>query len=337
MPLAKASTSSNLMRDLILHIGRHKTGTTAIQHFLGDNRPALKTHGYLVPQSGKVSVGHHGFSRAIASTKMAKFSFSGPSQLPAFKQLARELQDEEPALTAVISSEAFQNCTPKIVSRAFRDYRPRIVVYLRNQLDYLASAYVQRVHATDYSGSIEDFYRDIYVNGSNYFSFLGAWSAQFPEGFCVRRYSASDIVADFCGAALGLSDDDFDVRQSVSNPSLNSRVALFKREINRRDIEIDKIYFLLPQLNNYFPGNAFCIPETVKEALVTRCQPSDEATAIAYFGDTVLFDYSDYVTGAEEALSDDEFHQMYAVLETLLEERRAASKASSSRTPTNET
>ena len=50
-------------RKLLLHIGIHKTGTTAIQYLLLHNAKLLAEQGFLVPQSGRPSYepfGHHG-------------------------------------------------------------------------------------------------------------------------------------------------------------------------------------------------------------------------------------------------------------------------------------
>lgn len=319
------------MRELILHIGRHKTGTTAIQHFLGDNRELLRDYGFLVPKSGLVNAGHHAFSRPLTPPELEKNATDDPQKLPAFRQLRREHASDDPTLTTVISSEAFQNCDPRVVRHAFRDFRTRVVVYLRNQVDYLASAYVQRVHATDYAGTIEAFYRDIYVAGSNYFSFLRNWGNQFPDDLRVRRYRSANIVADFREHALGLADAGFEVRGAASNPSLNSRVAAFKREFNSRNLpdkpSIDQIYYLLPQLNEYFPAEQFRVPGPIREALVEHCRSSDAAVAVAYFGDEALFDYDSHPDGQSADSEAVDFDAMYEALKDLLAQQRARKRA----------
>ena len=40
------------MKNLYLHIGLHKTGSTSIQHYLFDNRAALLKHGWYYPCEG---------------------------------------------------------------------------------------------------------------------------------------------------------------------------------------------------------------------------------------------------------------------------------------------
>jgi len=42
-----------------IHIGIHKTGSTAIQHFLHHNHDALLNHGILYPKVGLHGTGHH--------------------------------------------------------------------------------------------------------------------------------------------------------------------------------------------------------------------------------------------------------------------------------------
>jgi hypothetical protein len=48
-----------------IHAGPHKSGTTAIQCFLQENRPELLKHGYFVPESGAVHGGHHALARKL--------------------------------------------------------------------------------------------------------------------------------------------------------------------------------------------------------------------------------------------------------------------------------
>lgn len=128
------------MRCLTLHIGRHKTGTTAIQNFLFRNREQLLERGFYVPMAGRDGAGHHRLSRELSTVKKRRLKRRGGAG-EAFLELAREVGQLEPGPQLLISSEDFQNCDPAVVSKALAAYRTRVVVYIREQVNYLASAY----------------------------------------------------------------------------------------------------------------------------------------------------------------------------------------------------
>lgn len=308
------------MRKLLLHIGRHKTGTTSIQRFLQQNRAALLAeHGYFVPQSGRIKDGHAGLAHPLQPRNAdARKDIKDPRLIATFVELKRELAPQSPDTTVVISSEGFQNCKPDLVRQAFSDYDVRVVVYLRNQLDYLASSYVQRVQATSYTGTLEDFYDDVYLKGSNYARFLKGWNNEFPNEFLVRRYSSNDIVNDFLEHALKLPGGALTVSAGRRNPSLNSVITQFKLALNRRQPKDAPpqllIYPLLPRLNEQFPGSKFTLPQEIARHLAQQCRDSDNAVAATYFGDSQLFDYTDFACGDAVRMDDALFNDIYDAL-----------------------
>jgi hypothetical protein len=312
------------LRKILLHIGRHKTGTTAIQQFLGDNRGALLRAGYFVPLAGRVNAGHHGFAQPFVKGRLQETLRNGQlGELPAFRQLREELTDVPESHTVVISSEALQNCRPEAVRRAFEGYDARVVVYLRNQLEYLATAYVQRIHATTYAGSIDDYYRDVYQGSSNYFAFLKNWTQAFPDAVTVRRYASGAAVEDFCEHVLDIDHDDYARRSGDSNPSLNARLAVFKRKFNERELSrtepsteptANKMYFALPRLNGNFPAKKYAVPPHIAADLLKRCLSTDAKTARQYFAEEVLFDYDGYESTEEPVVSDADYEIIYGCL-----------------------
>ncbi|MFK8041799.1 hypothetical protein [Congregibacter sp.] len=312
------------MRKVLIHIGRHKTGTTAIQNFLQDNRESLRELGYVVPQSGRVKDAHHEFARPFQPRNAQQLEgVDDYRQLKPFKSLKTELALHDADSTAVISSEGFQNSKPKMVRAGFKDYQAQIVVYLRSQLEYLASSYAQRVHATQYTGTLQDFYRDVYQTGNHYASFLENWSEFFPNQLVVRRYRSTNVVEDFASSVLKVPVAHFRLRNAHSNPSLNSVVTLFKCELNRRKPANMppqlQIYPVLPKLNALFPAPKFTLPPEIVSDLVESSRESDNEVAKTYFGEQQLFDYSRFPTHPESSIRDIQFETMYSALLKLLE------------------
>ena len=297
------------MTDLLIHIGRHKTGTTAIQRFLSSNPQWLRENGYYMPGTGFERVAHHQIAHAISRHRpIIRAALITP---PIISNLCTEIRSES-ALTAVISSEAFQGRKPQLIRHYFSEFDPRVIVYIRNHLDYLASSYNQKVHATDYTGSIERYYATIYR--VNYARFLQNWDKSFPEKLTVRKFDRNllerqDIVADFLkhGLRISASAEELDTFRGEQNPSLNARVTLFKLHLNRTgqtaQFPANKLYPALPRLNDRFEAEKFRLPEKLKNKVVRKSRRSDRQAARRFFGDSTLFEYENYRCDSTEALS----------------------------------
>src|SRR5439155_22999636 len=84
-----------------IHVGPHKTGTSAIQWFLQENRAELLEHGYFVPESETKRGAHHALAEKLAGMEV------GEHREPLVAKSIRAL-GETPAETIVISSEALE-------------------------------------------------------------------------------------------------------------------------------------------------------------------------------------------------------------------------------------
>jgi hypothetical protein len=132
------------MRKCYLHVGRHKTGTSAIQAILYRQRERLNERGYLYPQSGSLTefFGHHNIAWEIL-----KYSAFDPAA-GGIEDLTREIAASPHHV--VISSEDFSTAI-----RSFGEFRSfvrrlkdcglavEIICYFRNPHDYLRSAYLE--------------------------------------------------------------------------------------------------------------------------------------------------------------------------------------------------
>jgi hypothetical protein len=311
------------MTDLLIHIGRHKTGTTAIQRFLSANAQWLRENGYYMPVTGFDRVAHRQIAHTISRHRpIIRAAMITP---PVIADLCTEIRNES-ELSAVISSEAFQGRRPQLVRHYFSEFDPRVIVYIRNHLDYLASSYNQRVHATDYTGSIERYYATIYR--VNYAKFLQNWDKHFPDKLTVRKFERKlleqqDIVADFLrhGLRISASPEELDTFRGDQNPSLNARVTLFKLHLNRTgqtaQFPANKLYPALPRLNARFEAEKFRLPKKLRNKVVRKSSRSDKQAARLFFGDSTLFEYEDYRCASPGDLNNTDIQ---AMTEALLEE-----------------
>jgi hypothetical protein len=128
---------------LIVHIGNHKTGSTAIQTAFSRNAGILKQKGVLYPKTGMVKNAHH-----IIPLSLRCESVPGFDVVSDIEALSRELIDEVKLVrpeVVVISSEEFFLCS----SDEFDLLKPffslftsvDFVCVLRNQLQHIESGY----------------------------------------------------------------------------------------------------------------------------------------------------------------------------------------------------
>jgi hypothetical protein len=224
---------------IYLHIGRHKTGTTAIQHFLGANRGRLAKHNIVYPSTGTSwpEEAHHGVWVALGQRTGA---VRQPLALPVLKptDLERFARVLSAAPNAVVSSEAFQDLNPEQIVDVFPPGNTTVVVYLREQLDYFLSAYSQEIQSEIDLRSVEEFITDASVH-THYGPFLDSWADVFGRSNLIvkvydrERLKHGDVVDDFMDT-LGIDSIEEFVRPDHDpNVSLSTLLRTTKKLLNR--------------------------------------------------------------------------------------------------------
>ncbi|MDI9405091.1 MAG: hypothetical protein QM522_00160 [Chitinophagaceae bacterium] len=249
-----------------LHIGTHKTGTTAIQRQLQRNREALKRQGIWYPNEaellpgGSTGIPHRNIARSLNSTAAPK-----PYDRPSLRTMAQAIlggaRDYD---HTIISSEAFwrigfpaqpEHCSlEKIwqrklanvasIRQLFADGEVRVHAVLRERSAYIQSSYSEFVLATLYREDIHA-YLSTYGHGWDYLQQLQAWSAHFPveahayETLCIGNRLPLEFLRALCGE--GLPDD---ILAADPNPLANVSDPLacisFKRFLNQQPIRLEK-------------------------------------------------------------------------------------------------
>lgn len=198
--------------ELIVHIGRPKVGSTALQGFLNQNRNALLERGVCYPKTGLYHGASHKFSLVFLPGLPDYPVVKDVNPKALYADLAEEIR-RSGASRAVISSEHFWLVKPTDPAALLkRDFDVRILVYLRRQDDVLVSSYVQEVRGGTQS---LDRSMDAYLEDPgrlkllDYDAVLGSWEKAFGrDRIQVRLYEAiapgQGIEADFL-SALGLN------------------------------------------------------------------------------------------------------------------------------------
>ena len=219
------------MKTVVLHIGRQKTGTTALQSVLSENRAALSANGIWYPDAGRQNdAAHH----LLASCLNPHLSTIDESK--ALRMTLRSEIETRPEPTIVISSESFQAIRDLSRVQTFFDpYRVVIVAYLREALAWKQSAWAQRIHAQCYA---DPFVLSATQHRVNYPEFYRRWASAYRETRFVLferdRLIDGDVVSDFF-TQIDHAIPMHDIRQltrSQDNPSLGGNLLHFKRLMN---------------------------------------------------------------------------------------------------------
>jgi hypothetical protein len=152
------------MDRIFLHAGQPKTGTTAIQYFLGENREELARLGYLFPREGLSHIHNHG---PLVSD--IRGEPSSPQHRGSAGRLARTLR-ESAVPHAVISAERlfpdFGECLAAGSRNTVVDYFAEsgipttILSYLRADPARLNSVYIQKIKSFRIDLSLPEFVDD---------------------------------------------------------------------------------------------------------------------------------------------------------------------------------
>lgn len=246
---------------LVLHIGTHKAGSSAIQHLLGHNREKLRKTGFCFPQLANGQTGHHDLAWAVRSATGGKT----PRQVdPAVFSKLRASLERSGCHTAILSSEEFEFATALEQLRMIRKELPadltRIVVYLRRQDKYLVSEYGQhlKMYETRFTGSIHDFYMRFNLSKRlNYLRTLTRWAKVFgAQNVIVRPFEPCQFengtLADDVRVAFGLAENALEVPRDLPiNKGLSGPACVLLSHANRHDLDPDSHRKLVDLLYRY--------------------------------------------------------------------------------------
>jgi hypothetical protein len=175
-----------------VHIGTHKTGSTALQHFLFSNASVLAAQGIYVPVSGRLAdspagCGHHCLAWDLLGADAAD-PISGT-----LERLIAEIQARGLPVVCLSSEELehlhlFPNRLQRLrAGLAGIGYRTILVVYLRPQADYLEALYAE----VGRHAPVRDFwscYREVLKHGA-----VDLW----PGGRFTAMFDYRRLVAPF--------------------------------------------------------------------------------------------------------------------------------------------
>jgi len=211
---------------LIIHNGRHKSGTTSLQYACAANADKLRELGILYPSSMQENSAHHPLARALLADSVDQQER---------KKIWDSLFVENSELGCgdiLVSSEVFQSIkNPKRFVRHIPTNDVLFVTYVRNLIDYFTSTYQQHVYATTLTKLPEDRVSEFKFR---LFPFMNRLKTDLDDKIVFRQFDRDklidkDIVADFFHVT-GYSEVPF--KGASNNPSISGNLLLFKISLN---------------------------------------------------------------------------------------------------------
>ncbi len=269
---------------LYLHIGTHKTGTSALQTFMALRSEALKKKGVRYVSAG-MGAGrqHHAYALALRG--------EGGHSLDIWDAMHRELSEEHYPMD-VLSSEAFWFCDPALVKEQLAGIDDvRIVVYLRRQDQYLQSLYKHAV-VGGRKLDFESWYANYLFRG-DYLSVVRQWAAAFgPKALILRPYERDGApihsIADFF-SVLGVDvEEELRARtEKMRNPSPRRELLDHIRALNHIGLEFnrDKFFLSLVRRSDSYVRTADILDPAQSAAIMAHFRNSNRILSEEFYRD----------------------------------------------------
>ena len=319
------------MRELFLHIGYPKTGTTSLQRFLATNAEALQRAGVLYPRTGRHGDAHYGVNFALGIA-----DYDRPAGLEKSTTIGPDLAAEAAAAACqriVISSEYFITAghpERQRIKALFAGYQVRILCYLRRHDHAFESAYAQAIKtvaAPPWKGTIESFILYHQGKGTVSYEYLGVlrqWAELFGrEAMIVRPFEAAqnqpDIFADFL-SVIGVPDGTGFVRPPRENPSVGPRTAAAIALVRRTGLPDAAKRHTVGQLvaaERQAGGRAHYLSPVMREAVIRRYLHSYRQIAREFLGREDTF-FTEPLPAADAPWQDETGFATEDLLETIL-------------------
>lgn len=228
--------------ELLLHVGVHKTGTTALQAALADARDELGAHDVCYPGTGTYQ------HAAVLAGAGRRYGWKRDS-----RDVPRKLWDDlvqQASGRSIISSEFFDDLEPEVAARMVADLgttRVKVVVTLRAIGAILPSAWQQRLKA-GYTGGYNAFLKQVFADEltpkAQHFWYRHDQVAQIrrwadivgADNVCAVVIPDGDRLAIFSAfeGLLALPDGFLADRQvNIQNRSMTAPEAEFVRGVNK--------------------------------------------------------------------------------------------------------
>lgn len=289
-------------KQFYIHIGIHKTGTTSLQQMLAWNRAYLKSKGLLYPTKCTWRGGHHNLPWELLADARTHAKYGS------IQELKKEVEDNYESI-CLLSSEDMSRFAPlqkQQLYNLFSAYNPKIIVYIRNQFDYIVSSWSTVIRNETVHSKFEEYYTFCMkrrLNLLNYDKFLEEWASVFgKENLIIKIYNKNlgeNLHQDFINlfkASIQLNKLKLPERANTSLPYAQLNIM---RVINSFNLQLDNdkraqfVDALLNEIHQNFVIRSKIIPPKDRRQLRKNTdaffEESNRKVAQIYFGREELF------------------------------------------------
>lgn len=166
-----------MAKSLSIHVGLHKTGTTYIQRTLAANIDSLNDANFdypLLSENYDHSYLFYYFKPEKAPPNLSVTDIE--NKCIKLKNYISSTNGD-----VILSSEGLQEIDPKLIRNFFSDEEVKIVCVVREQADYLFSAYQQEVKTGSCSASFEGWLCSLgeHIGCFYLYHWLDSWCSEF--------------------------------------------------------------------------------------------------------------------------------------------------------------
>ncbi len=219
-----------MKKTVYIHIGTHKTGTTAIQKFSAENSTELLELGIDYPTISrpainKVSSGHHLLPWYIINHPVPGNFYGEYEEKREFLFPELVLYINSSAYNhIVLSSEEFDRLSEEQIIKLkeyFTDFDIKIIVYLLIKDSYVESMYQTDVIFNNQKNNIIEYMKTMPMP-LDYYKFIKRWQNAFGienvdiNFYCKKALLSENIVFDFY-SKIGIDVKDIIVKDKNSN------------------------------------------------------------------------------------------------------------------------
>lgn len=231
------------MKQIILHIGAGKTGTSALQVAFAQNVAKLREFGIVYPEDKYVERAKTGAITSGNALPLARFlrpdlDVDVDERQPVFDLLAH--YDSEGVSSILYSSEKLSTFMPgRLVLFqklcAALNFEIKVVFYVRSIVDHAFAMYVQRVR-TSYSGSFSSYLESHW--GFPFRNVIERLRGELgPNAILIKNYDQlkADLLGDFARTVLELDEAQVSAlaQPGVVNRSYSREEVQVLAELNR--------------------------------------------------------------------------------------------------------